>query len=267
MKAPKTVNQKLKIGCWNVQGLLNKNIDKTKDQSFLSAIEGFDILGLVETHTVTGQHDDIHIAGYDTQLFHRPKHKKAPHGSGGIAILLKQSIKKGIKLSKSNNNDYVWLTLSKHFFGFAEDLHICMAYVPPPESTYSKSLKQDILDNIETDICKHKTLGNVLLMGDLNGRVGKEMDFIQSDSDKHLPIDNYTLDNTIPLRNSQDRTLDDRGRHIIDICITSQMRILNGRTLGDSFGKFTSHQYNGSTVIDYAICTENMLPDIAYLSP
>jgi hypothetical protein len=32
------------------------------------------------------------------------------------------------------------------------------------------------------------------------------------------------------------------------------MRILNGWTLGDSFGKPTSHHKNGTSVVDYIIC-------------
>lgn len=223
-----------------------------------------DIVGLVETHTITGQHDDIFFADFDTHLLHRPKHKKAPHGSGGIAVLLRHNIRKGIKIHQSKGNDYVWLNLNKGFFGFTEDLHICIAYIPPADSTYSKSLKQDILDRIESDINRLKTQGNILLMGDLNGRVGRVLDFIPADSDKHLPLDNYTLDSIIPSRNSQDTTVDDRGKHIIDMCIKSQMRILNGRKIGDSMGYFTSHQYNGSSVVDYAICSEALLTDISY---
>jgi len=141
---------------------------------------------------------------------------------------------------------------------------MCIAYIPPPDSTYSKSLKQEILDQIESDIYSFKLQGNIVLMGDLNARVGETPDFIDSDCDKHLPVNNYILDNSIPQRNSQDKTVDERGKHLIEICITAQLRILNGRKIGDSMGYLTSHQYNGSSVVDYAICSEALLTDIAY---
>ncbi|CAB4019870.1 Hypothetical predicted protein [Paramuricea clavata] len=40
------------------------------------------------------------------------------------------------------------------------------------------------------------------------------------------------------------------------------MRILNGRTLGDSFGKPTSHHKNGTSVVDYIICDQELTQTI-----
>ena len=40
------------------------------------------------------------------------------------------------------------------------------------------------------------------------------------------------------------------------MCISSRLRILNGRTFGDSTGKFTSYQYNGSSVVDHCLISE-----------
>ena len=40
------------------------------------------------------------------------------------------------------------------------------------------------------------------------------------------------------------------------MCISSRLRILNGRTFGDSTGKFTFYQYNGNSVIDYCLIYE-----------
>jgi hypothetical protein len=41
------------------------------------------------------------------------------------------------------------------------------------------------------------------------------------------------------------------------------MRILNGRTLGDSFGKPTSHVHkNGTSVVDYIICDQELTQTI-----
>ena len=33
--------------------------------------------------------------------------------------------------------------------------------------------------------------------------------------------------------------------------------IMNGRTIGDLFGKCTSHQWNGSSVVDYFLTPNN----------
>ena len=34
----------------------------------------------------------------------------------------------------------------------------------------------------------------------------------------------------------------------------NKMVILNGRKLGDTAGKYTCHKYNGSSVVDLALC-------------
>lgn len=258
-------NNHIRIGCWNIQGLYSKTVDKTLDEGFLNNIVGTDIVALVETHTVEGQNNIKAIAGYETKYFNRPKHTKAPHGSGGIAILFKPQLREGLKFFPARNNDYIWIKLDKTFFNRNHDIYICAAYIPPPNSTYTKRLEENILDCIETDIYKHKALGEIILLGDLNGRVGTLSDFIINDDDQHVPLgDDYTIDNTQRTRYSQDTQVDDRGKHILEICIAAQLRLLNGRKLGDSLGYFTSHQYNGSSVVDYAICSSNLIHDIPY---
>lgn len=184
----------VRIGCWNIQGLQSKNNDKTLENDFLAEIRNVDIVALVETHLIGGQ-DNLVIAGFETRCFNRPKHSKAPHGSGGIAILFKPDLKKGLKFFPSPRNDYIWIKLDKNTLGYCKDIYLCAAYIPPANSTYSQRLDENILDCIETDINKYKPLGEVILMGDLNGRVGNLPDFIINDDDRHLPLDDtYTLD-------------------------------------------------------------------------
>ena len=76
------------------------------------------------------------------------------------------------------------------------------------------------------------------MCGDLNARTGLELDFIIDD--KHIHIDpRYIIEQDIKKLKSQDTRIDARGEQIIDMCITSRMRILNGRTGCDFLGKCT----------------------------
>ena len=59
-----------------------------------------------------------------------------------------------------------------------------------------------------------------------------------------------------------DRVVSTRGRQLIEICIQSGLRILNGRILGDSLGKYTSFQPLGSNVIYFFIASESLLKHI-----
>ena len=42
------------------------------------------------------------------------------------------------------------------------------------------------------------------------------------------------------------------------------MVILNGRCLGDFQGSTTFYQYNGSSLVDYGLCNNNIFKDIRY---
>ena len=255
----------LKIGCWNIQGLSSKSHNKIHDPTFLREIEGYDILGLVEIHTVQGENTTASIAGYETHYLSRPKHLKAKHGSEGITILLKPNLRQGIKFTHAQNNDFVWLELDPHFFGLKQTIFICYAYDPPQESTYSKRMDQNILDRIESDICKYKSKGEIILMGDINARTGTNIDHIANDESNYLPLDSdYTLDTHITSRTNQDTCTDERGKHLLEICIAGQLRILNGRKLGDSLGCYTCHKYNGSSTVDYGICSYTLFSEVTY---
>ena len=78
----------------------------------------------------------------------------------------------------------------------------------------------------------------------MNAHINKHgMDFIENEMDDILDDslpDNYIADNVHLMRNTQiNQTTNAYGRNILDLCISSKLRILNGRTLGDSSGKAT----------------------------
>lgn len=127
----------------------------------------------------------------------------------------------------------------------------------------------NILEIIEKDITdKYGSKGDIIITGDLNARTGSHPDFIQDDDFSHIPIDNnsYEVDVLVGRRTNNDNILDSRGRDILDLCISNKLRILNGRSFGDSSGKFTCFNYAGCSVVDYYIVSESLLSNILYMS-
>ena len=53
------------------------------------------------------------------------------------------------------------------------------------------------------------------------------------------------------MRNSEDKNTNARGKDLLDVCKLNDFLIMNGRKVGDLFGSCTSHQWNGSSVVDY----------------
>ena len=78
-----------------------------------------------------------------------------------------------------------------------------------------------------------------------------------------MGIDNF--DNQTR-RNSEDKSCNERGKELIDICKMNDLLILNGRVTGDIFGKLTSHNWNGSSVVDYCITSNELSDRIAKFS-
>ena len=101
-------------------------------------------------------------------------------------------------------------------------------------------------------------------MGDTNARTGTGHDFIDID-DKHIPIPSDTCKSKFAKeRKSQDLHVCPRGKELLELCIQANLNILNGKTFGDRFGKYTSFQYNGNSVVDYCIVSEGLIEHVLY---
>ena len=64
-------------------------------------------------------------------------------------------------------------------------------------------------------------------------------------------------------RNSIDNELNNHRKRLLEICRNTDLRILNGRVRGDSLGRPTFHSKSGVSVIDYAICDQDLFRHIA----
>ena len=61
-----------------------------------------------------------------------------------------------------------------------------------------------------------------------------------------------------PTRNSENRTINERGKRLLDFASEADLKILNGSTLGDIFGRYTCLHYNGSSVVDYVLVSHTL---------
>ena len=91
----------------------------------------------------------------------------------------------------------------------------------------------------------------MILSGDLNARTGSALDHIEEDASVHIPGDMPILKHNLKKRNNYDNQINDHGKTLLDICKTCDLRILNGRTKGDPFGKIST--------VDYVIVGHNSM--------
>ena len=63
-----------------------------------------------------------------------------------------------------------------------------------------------------------------------------------------------------------DQTTNKYGRSLTNICISNNLRFLNGRMQGDLLGPFTCHKFNGASTTDYVILNQSLLEDVVNFS-
>ena len=265
--APSSVYKFLRVGSWNVHGAYyNVNgfkVNKLEDQNFLNILNSHDILCLQETHTGENDLMNSHI-----QLFHGIPHCRKISSNnryfGGMLLLIRKSIRKGVKILSTDNPDILGILLLKEFFGFSEDLNIWFVYAPPLGTPYLTD-KEDVLESLEKKLVRHD---NPIIMGDLNGKTNTSPDFVLEVTDKHSPIhdiDDYVPDIPSKRNNKDTKKVDKQGKELLEMCQTYRLRILNGRTSGDRWGLPTRYPLcEGETpsLLDYGICSISHLEKI-----
>lgn len=233
---------------------------KLSDESLIKKITDHDIFGVIEAWTY--ENSDIEIPNYYSYNKYRNLSKNARRASGGIICYIKRSIKHGVRILGSANENLLWLELKKEVFNFVKPVYLCLCYIPPVDSVHLK----DAWLTLENEILSYSKNGFIALSGDFNSRISGQLDFIQNDSTSHLSalsdLD-YICDEDINPRHHFDNVVNRNGRSLIDLCISSKLRILNGRHIGDYFGNFTYFKVSQGNIykstIDYAIVSEELL--------
>ena len=227
--------------------------NKLSNDEFLLSFKHCDIIILTETW----RSDQFNLPGYDLLTNPSRKHHKKKNGrsSGGLALGFKTALKQGINYISKHEN-FIWVKLDKDFFNIEQPIFLCAIYIPPQDSPY---FNPDIFTDLEKDITKFSTEGLIMLTGDLNARTGCVPDFDDSDFCTHIPGVNLPQQNDIRRRKNYDPQVNDHGKSLIELCKTCELRIVNGRTTGDSFGRITYHSPKGISTVDYFIVSHEML--------
>ena len=87
---------------------------------------------------------------------------------GGMLLLIRKSLRKGVIINKDFDVDILVMTLRKDFFDLEKDLTIFFAYASPISSPYLTSRNQNVIEKLELNMIDGRN--TCLVMGDLNGR-------------------------------------------------------------------------------------------------
>ena len=176
-----------------------------------------------------------------------------------MTLLAKTKFEKSVTIIKNSKN-LLWCKISKYILDTKKDLLLCGTYIPPEKSTY---FEKEIFDELENDIALFSLKGHIMILGDLNARTGKLDDFV-SKNGKHFINDTSEHSLKTKTRQNFDNQINNHGKQLINVCKSCDLRILNGRTKGDSLGRPTYHGRNGTSVVDYIICDQDLFQNIEY---
>ena len=249
--SPEASSCTLNIVSWNIHGLKDANLGpKTNCHEFLSQLSGSHIFLLQETK------GSVEVDSYICHNKTRPNPR-----SGGLTIGVHSTIAAHTKIIKTNHEDLLALRISRKITGTGKDLTIINVYDSPPESSYKKkwagtSEEKDTLHDLNQLLLSLRQT-EILIAGDMNARLGG-LNTIPPN--QHISED--ILSSGDPsyrqLRSSKDTVCNERGTKLLDCLSSTELTILNGCTIGDLTGQLTCHTYNGASVVDYIIASDNI---------
>ena len=237
------------------------------DHDFVTFVTDFDLIFCSETWQ--RKNDSFVLEGYECFDVPRKESLQTKYrGHGGICLFVRSCIHKGIEVLETNSSGFIWIKVCKTFFNLKEDIYIGFAYIPPKDSFYYKLYNTDYFDVLEEGIRRYSFSDNIVIMGDLNARCGVRPD-VPKPSDifvnylNTIDIDDNNSNIDLPERVSMDTTCNSSGIKLLDICLSSDLRIANGRAGDDAgIGQVTFSSFSGQSVIDYALITQALFSEI-----
>ena len=120
----------LKITSWNIHGIFNRiegfRYNKTHSPNFWEIIGDSKIFGLIETHHLATEIDQIQIAGYKCFNVCRGKKGNRGRNSGGIAVYICNTIVKGVSKVPSAGSENILIKLNKIIYSIYVKLFPCV---------------------------------------------------------------------------------------------------------------------------------------------
>ena len=157
-----------------------------------------------------------------------------------------------------------------------KSVFVINTYIPPSNSKGNKNCSAknyDILHQAVSSICEHFS-GSILLCGDFNARIGCSQDFSNHKFAANiLPCttgsDVFSRVTVIPpgvpisaKRVSMDVGSNSHKKPFLDLLGAHDLLTLNGRTVGDSQGKYTCYKWNGNSVVDYMAASSDLVHQV-----
>jgi hypothetical protein len=171
----------------------------------------------------------------------RPRGASAQGPRGGVAAYVADGVGGEVAVWKERPADGVlWIQLA--WDAQRPPLMLGVCYLPPQGSggCPTRGALTEWFETLAEEVTEARGLGPVILAGDFNARVAEEPDFpdqLWEGEERYEALDDGA---TGAPRTSVDPKTNSHGRSLLELCKSTGMRILNGRTPGDVPAAITS---------------------------
>ena len=110
--------------------------------------------------------------------------------------MYKSGLQPALEKVQSKNNDTIWVKMRKTFFEIKDDYYLACLYIPPENSTFSRKI--DYFQFLSQEVAFYSSKGEVILLGDLNARIGQKIEEHSDISEiysSNISCTNVQLDN------------------------------------------------------------------------
>ena len=227
-----------------------------------------DVICLTETKLI--YHDNVKFEHFKHTPMPIKNERHKFGGIHGISLFIRNNIFDNIEICPGTLSDCtLWVKLvvghtNLQFF-------LGVVYIPHENSVYYSN---DLFETLLLDIAHLKSNQDIpfLLIGDFNARTGLLNDFLHIEPtvtevcglESDIDIEGIFKVNGIPtLRFNEDLGVNKNGRHLIELCKATDLKILNGRVGKDrDIGKYTCFTGMGRSTIDYCLSSPSLIEHI-----
>ena len=233
------------------------------DDDFIEHLNKFDVIVLTETHLDREFDTEVKFPNYIARQAPGVRLSRLGRVSGGVMLLVHKELDPYTTFLELKEPNVLGCVFDNSLWNLSKNTLLLATYIHPQNSKYYSQPDIDIesglesIENILADRLQQNIEENILILGDLNSRIG-----LWAYEKINTPTDNWAVDkeDTINFpRKSEDEEINAFGKLLIELCISFDLIPTHGLKEKNFDSTHTYISQSGRSVVDHCLCSEELL--------